>query len=110
MVSKLRCDSLQCHNHDFVEVALDMRQTGEEAAMSEMEIVYKLDSRPPMSKSSPSRFPTYHVLEQKPLLNLYQNCPTLKEEVMSKTSTKRYGALMKFLNEILYSDVSPHML
>ncbi|GJS36641.1 putative reverse transcriptase domain-containing protein [Tanacetum coccineum] len=37
-----------------VEVALDMRQTGEEAAMSEMEIVYKLESRPPVSKSSPS--------------------------------------------------------
>ncbi|GJY19552.1 hypothetical protein Tco_0391043 [Tanacetum coccineum] len=37
---------------------LDMRQTGEEASMSEMEIVYKLDSRPPVSKSSPSRFRT----------------------------------------------------
>ncbi|GJU82540.1 putative reverse transcriptase domain-containing protein [Tanacetum coccineum] len=33
MVPKLRCDSLRCHNHDFVEVALDMRQTGEEAAI-----------------------------------------------------------------------------
>ncbi|GKG08107.1 hypothetical protein Tco_0333939, partial [Tanacetum coccineum] len=58
MVPKLRCDILRCHNHDFVEVALDIRQTGKEAAMSEMEIVYKLESRPPMSKSSPCRFHT----------------------------------------------------
>nr|GEY79502.1 copia protein [Tanacetum cinerariifolium] len=34
------------------------RQTGEEAAMSEMEIIYKLDSRPPVRKSPPSRFRT----------------------------------------------------
>ncbi|GJS26706.1 putative reverse transcriptase domain-containing protein [Tanacetum coccineum] len=46
MVPKLRCESLRCHNHDFVEVALDIRQTGEEAAMSEMKIAYKFDSRP----------------------------------------------------------------
>ncbi|GKA54918.1 hypothetical protein Tco_0753867 [Tanacetum coccineum] len=40
------------------EFALDIRQTGEEAAMSEMEIVYKLHSRPPVSNSCPSRFRT----------------------------------------------------
>ncbi|GJU10005.1 hypothetical protein Tco_1132401 [Tanacetum coccineum] len=42
MVPKLRCDSRRCHNHDFVEVALDIRQMGEEAAMSEMEIVVQI--------------------------------------------------------------------
>ncbi|GJS96631.1 hypothetical protein Tco_0803599 [Tanacetum coccineum] len=31
--------SRRCHNHDFVEVALDIRQMGEEAAMSEMEMI-----------------------------------------------------------------------
>ncbi|GJT78943.1 hypothetical protein Tco_1045668 [Tanacetum coccineum] len=34
----------KCHNHDFVKVALERRKTGEEASISEMEIVYKLDS------------------------------------------------------------------
>ncbi|GJX10367.1 hypothetical protein Tco_0200226 [Tanacetum coccineum] len=48
MVPKFRCESLRCHNHVFVEVALDIRQTGEEAAISEMEIVYKLDSQAPI--------------------------------------------------------------
>ncbi|GKD90670.1 hypothetical protein Tco_1366177, partial [Tanacetum coccineum] len=38
---------MQCYNHDFVEVALDIRQTGEEVAISKMEIAYKLDSRSP---------------------------------------------------------------
>ncbi|GJW43922.1 hypothetical protein Tco_0072721 [Tanacetum coccineum] len=56
MVPEFRCDSPRCHNHDFVEVALDMRQTCEKAAISEMEIVYKLDLRAPVIKSSPSRF------------------------------------------------------
>ncbi|GJW17141.1 retrovirus-related pol polyprotein from transposon TNT 1-94 [Tanacetum coccineum] len=50
------CESLRCHNHDFVEEALDIRQTDEEAAISGMEIVYKLDSRSLVSRSSPSRF------------------------------------------------------
>ncbi|GJS32888.1 hypothetical protein Tco_0531270 [Tanacetum coccineum] len=58
MVPKFRCESLRCHNHDSVEVALEGRQTGEEAAISEMEILYKLDSQAPVSKSSPSRFRT----------------------------------------------------
>ncbi|GJZ24891.1 hypothetical protein Tco_0562350 [Tanacetum coccineum] len=47
MVPKFRCESLRCHNHEFIEVALDKRQTGEEATISEMEIVYKLDLRAP---------------------------------------------------------------
>ncbi|GKA27739.1 hypothetical protein Tco_0713907 [Tanacetum coccineum] len=38
MVPKFRCESLRYHKHDFVEVALDMRQTGKEAAIFEMEI------------------------------------------------------------------------
>nr|GEU67514.1 hypothetical protein [Tanacetum cinerariifolium] len=61
MVPKLRCDSLKCHNHDFVEEALDMRQMGEESAISRMEMVYKLDSRSPISKSPPSRFRTVGI-------------------------------------------------
>nr|GEV30601.1 putative reverse transcriptase domain-containing protein [Tanacetum cinerariifolium] len=43
-----------CHNHDVVEEALDIRQTGEEAAISGMEMVYKLDSRSPVNRPSPS--------------------------------------------------------
>ncbi|GKC88796.1 hypothetical protein Tco_1149445 [Tanacetum coccineum] len=50
--------SLQCHNHDFVEVALDIKHTGEEVAISEMEIVYKFESRAPVNRSSPSRLRT----------------------------------------------------
>nr|GEV67551.1 retrovirus-related Pol polyprotein from transposon 17.6 [Tanacetum cinerariifolium] len=65
MVPKFRCESLRCHTHDFVEVALEKRQTSKEATISKMEIVYKLDSRAPIRKSSPSRFRTYHVLERK---------------------------------------------
>ncbi|GJR27924.1 hypothetical protein Tco_1104156 [Tanacetum coccineum] len=54
--NQLRCESLRCHNHDFVEVALEIIQTGEEVAISKMEIVYKLDARALVSKSSPFRF------------------------------------------------------
>ncbi|GKC26123.1 hypothetical protein Tco_1033417, partial [Tanacetum coccineum] len=61
-VPKFRCESLQCHDHDFVEVALERRQTGEEAAISELEIVYKLDSRAPICKSSPSRLRTKKII------------------------------------------------
>ncbi|GJR27727.1 hypothetical protein Tco_1103959 [Tanacetum coccineum] len=39
MVPKFRCKSLHCQNHDFVEGALKRRQTGEEVAIFEMEIV-----------------------------------------------------------------------
>nr|GEY08266.1 hypothetical protein [Tanacetum cinerariifolium] len=61
MVPKFRYDSLLCHNHDFVEVALDMRQTGEEVAILEIEIVYKLDSRAPF-KSKILRIPYDNVI------------------------------------------------
>ncbi|GJX57004.1 retrovirus-related pol polyprotein from transposon TNT 1-94 [Tanacetum coccineum] len=40
------------------KVALDIRQMGEEAVMPEIEMVYKLESRPPVSKSSPCKFRT----------------------------------------------------
>ncbi|GJR93746.1 hypothetical protein Tco_0265920 [Tanacetum coccineum] len=62
MVSKLRCESLRCHNHDFVKVALDIRQTGEEAAMSEIEIVYKFDSQPPLQSWSDRRWFSPNIL------------------------------------------------
>ncbi|GJT11778.1 retrotransposon-related protein [Tanacetum coccineum] len=57
MVPKFRCESLRCHSHDFVEVDLERRQTGEEAAISEMEIVYKLDSRAPVVKEALEKTP-----------------------------------------------------
>nr|GEV44036.1 hypothetical protein [Tanacetum cinerariifolium] len=58
MVPKFRRESLQCHNHDFVKVALYIKQMGEEAAVSEMKIVYKFDSRAPVKRSYPSGFQT----------------------------------------------------
>ncbi|GJV52365.1 ty3-gypsy retrotransposon protein [Tanacetum coccineum] len=45
--AKIKIESPAVHNHDLTEFALDIRQTGKEAAMSKMEIVYKFDSHPP---------------------------------------------------------------
>nr|GEV93361.1 retrovirus-related Pol polyprotein from transposon TNT 1-94 [Tanacetum cinerariifolium] len=49
--------------------ALDIRQMGEEAAISGMEMVYKLDSQSPVSRSSPSRLRT-HTRKVKESLNM----------------------------------------
>ncbi|GJX90663.1 hypothetical protein Tco_0343989 [Tanacetum coccineum] len=48
---------LHFFNNDLTmtKVALDIKQTGEEAVIFEMEIVYKFDSQAPVKRSSPSR-------------------------------------------------------
>ncbi|GKD78194.1 hypothetical protein Tco_1340815, partial [Tanacetum coccineum] len=87
IVPKLSGESLRCHNHDFVEKALDIRQTGEEATISGMEIVYKLDSRYPIRRSSPSRFHSELSRTEKTLETLFLALKVVSVTILALDTT-----------------------